>query len=498
MIRDFTQEAKDLLHGHVDAVNPEGAWEYIKDVLGDLGLDVLEWIGALSLDAYIDDIDGYHNKIIDKNNVSREQIDKIFQDVEETDSRFAGRLGEIAECIAVQVQYVNRMAEVFSIKNPVAFSTAAYLLKGSIGDVQEKELRIILGCYREGEITKLSERQRELAVCYVESQSRKLGRDVTLLEGDEKKQEQMFVVDLYRMLEPGTAEGFDSLFGSADGEIEEFDRYNIMYIAYTSEEPFHSLFFNTLGSYTIGSVGLSGTSYFSSGDNTINFDVSSAFYHCPKGAYNTFFHECGHAIDYQMGEDGFYSVGYDGGANYGIIYNDVYSYIGEQIDAYGESNGIKNMAELKSKILASIRRGDTFLLNTEQKIKYDIIKKQIYTEFSRISGSHKYKTETGRLAGTMMLAGVSDVYGGITNNVVMGNRGHFPSSDTEPLTYWYNPESGEKTGAQEKEMWAHYFSFSICGDEEAVGEMEKYLPETMEQYGRMAEDMKEGAGGIDG
>lgn len=309
----------------------------------------------------------------------------------------------------------------------------------------------------------------------------------------------MFLVDLYRMLEPGTAKDFDSLFDSADGEIEEFDRYNIMYIAYTSEEPFHSLFFETLGSYTIGSVGLSGTSYFSAGDNTINFDVSSAFYHCPKGAYNTFFHECGHAIDYQLGEDGFYSVSYDGGANYGIIYDDVYGYIGEQIDAYGENNGMKNIAELKSKILESIKRGDTFLLNERQKEIYDIIiDEQIHNELSRISGSHKYKTETGRLAGTMMLAGVSDVYGGITNNVVVGNRGHFPSDKGEPYEYWYYLESGEKTGAQEKEMWAHYFSFSICGDTEAVGEMEKYLPETMGQYDRMAEDMKERAGGIDG
>ena len=41
------------------------------------------------------------------------------------------------------------------------------------------------------------------------------------------------------------------------------------------------------------------------------------------------------------------------------------------------------------------------------------------------------------------------------------------------------------------EMWAHYFSFGITGNNEAVNDMRIYLTSTMERYGEMAADMLE-------
>lgn len=56
-------------------------------------------------------------------------------------------------------------------------------------------------------------------------------------------------------------------------------------------------------------------------------------------------------------------------------------------------------------------------------------------------------------------------------------------------SYWYNFITGGRTGQHEAEMWAHYFSFGICGDVEAIHAMEIYLPETMKQYDEIAEKM---------
>ena len=45
---------------------------------------------------------------------------------------------------------------------------------------------------------------------------------------------------------------FDELFDSCADTISELDRYNIMYLVYTAEEPFKSLFIKSLGAYKIG------------------------------------------------------------------------------------------------------------------------------------------------------------------------------------------------------------------------------------------------------
>ncbi len=41
-------------------------------------------------------------------------------------------------------------------------------------------------------------------------------------------------------------------------------------------------------------------------------------------------------------------------------------------------------------------------------------------------------------------------------------------------------------------MWAHYFSFGITGNEEAISSMEDYLPDTMARYDEMANSMTGG------
>ncbi len=95
-------------------------------------------------------------------------------------------------------------------------------------------------------------------------------------------------------------------------------------------------------------------------------------------------------------------------------------------------------------------------------------------------------------------AGISDIYGGVTNNLIVGNRGHLERDKDDDdkdgniweYTYWYDIDSvHERKERQETEMWAHYFSFGITGNDEAVNDMRIYLSNTMERYDEMAQNM---------
>ena len=86
--------------------------------------------------------------------------------------------------------------------------------------------------------------------------------------------------------------------------------------------------------YTLGDVTYKGTPFYTSTGstnksehakiNTVNFDMDTGLYYSDKGPYNTFFHECGHAIDYQLGDNNYYSRQYMDGTNFDVISGDVY------------------------------------------------------------------------------------------------------------------------------------------------------------------------------
>ena len=279
-----------------------------------------------------------------------------------------------------------------------------------------------------------------------------------------------------------------------------------MYIAYTADEPFRELFLGTLGTYTLGNVTLTdGSFYTSTGNteeypfakkNTVNLNPDKTLYYDAKGPYNTFFHECGHAIDYQLGNGNYYSRQYMDGTNFDVISGDVYGKIEDNIKEYCDENlddyAVKQRKVIQQKIINCIKNdGDISLLaEGVEREAYNDIKGIIKAELSN-TGNYVAQTVSGDGVPALVRAGISDIYGGITNNVIIGNRGHMDIDEkTRKFTYWYTRELPyEPTGNQESEMWAHYFSFGITGNDEAIGDMRIYLRNTMERYDEMATNM---------
>ena len=62
------------------------------DWIGDSYYRVQSWIGQLNIRYYINDVDSYHRKVLDKNNTSKREIVNIFTRVSTVDARYHNKL----------------------------------------------------------------------------------------------------------------------------------------------------------------------------------------------------------------------------------------------------------------------------------------------------------------------------------------------------------------------------------------------------------------------
>ena len=66
MYRDFSESSKNKLLGLVSDVENE-KWCDFTDWVGDRWLDFESWIGTLNIKGYVNNVNSYHKKVIDKN-----------------------------------------------------------------------------------------------------------------------------------------------------------------------------------------------------------------------------------------------------------------------------------------------------------------------------------------------------------------------------------------------------------------------------------------------
>ena len=77
----------------------------------------------------------------------------------------------------------------------------------------------------------------------------------------------------------------------------------------------------------------------------------------------------------------------------------------------------------------------------------------------------------------------SDVYGGVTNNALLGTYGH------RDKNYWYI--LGISTNSQTSELWAEFFAAQMTQDEVALESIKKHFPNAYDAMEAMARDMVE-------
>lgn len=99
MKRDFSEAARQELFSLVSQVENE-KWCDFTDWVGDRWYDFEEWIGSLDIKNYIDNINEYHKKVIDKNNATIGQIEEIFEDVNQVSADYKARTDSISSTVS--------------------------------------------------------------------------------------------------------------------------------------------------------------------------------------------------------------------------------------------------------------------------------------------------------------------------------------------------------------------------------------------------------------
>lgn len=109
--RDFSDAAKGKLLGIVADVENE-KWCDFTDWVGDRWYDFESWIGTLNIRGYIDNVNSYHKKVIDKNNTTAKTINKIFAEVHSVDAGYANSMNSIESTLAEWLRFVNSLSDI--------------------------------------------------------------------------------------------------------------------------------------------------------------------------------------------------------------------------------------------------------------------------------------------------------------------------------------------------------------------------------------------------
>ena len=467
MRRDFTEEYKQKLLGMIRE-NEAAKWCDFTDWMGDRLLDFADWIGVLDLYGSIQGADAYTKAILDKNNTSAGMIEQIFKEVHNEDEQCAGRVKRNI-CSGIKA-YKNLLVDMQSVISP-----------GGEGFQEEQIGKLISAAdiLRSAwvKIQYDAEFSRDVyELIYDKNGKRKKVADIS----DEDKDK---VIKAFEDTHSEWADELDKILKSGNpNTLTEDDIRNIKFIAYTADEPYRSIYLENVKKYTIGAIGdpENGGAFYSPSRDAVYFeDNTNYFSEDPRGAYTTFFHESGHATDYNQNDSkdpytlDFTVYSEEMGREVTLmeaIEYDVYSDIESQIQKYsGDEETVK-------RILDAFRYGnDTSGLSKQEKAIYDRV---VNYYNSDLSG------EVNEAA--------CDVYGGMTNlKIGQNGYGHRPADgDINNFHYWYD-KNGNATGSQAKELWAEYFSYCMTGDEEALDSLREHFPAACKVLDAIAEKMGE-------
>ncbi|MBQ9936559.1 MAG: hypothetical protein IJO70_11990 [Lachnospiraceae bacterium] len=275
---------------------------------------------------------------------------------------------------------------------------------------------------------------------------------------DESLGEKTEFIALYEKLYPTDAENMDHLdkIFSKDGYTGyEEDLLNIKVLTYSADDPYKSIFIDNISSVKKGDLHYAGWSQASGGKFYINVDDMYTINPVTNvkektgTAYNTFFHEVSHCIDYKLGE-GFksftseYEDSVSGLTLNDALENDVRLRIQEYTNIYFLNNPGITPDEQKA-IQAYV---EDAIMNQVDKLKYG------EPDFSVIVGSDPvvgpvdvkdcYDDVVSSI-NSQVTGFACDNYGGLTGNTLKGSGGYHEAlmrNDGKYRVYWISGDIG--------------------------------------------------------
>lgn len=116
MIRDFSNAKKEELYRNLDVIDNK-EWRPFMIWCGGRAGEFGVWADKLGISSYTRQIDNYQNRVLNTNDSTRNQIDVIFENVGETDRRYAEIFCGYAETVKEQMARVQVMIQVMNTVN---------------------------------------------------------------------------------------------------------------------------------------------------------------------------------------------------------------------------------------------------------------------------------------------------------------------------------------------------------------------------------------------
>jgi len=223
-------------------------------------------------------------------------------------------------------------------------------------------------------------------------------------------------------------------------------------------------------------------------ENTMYVDADAFF--TDGQMMEVFFHEAGHAIDFNSGT----RTDHDGEL-FKQIERDTKDFIMEYIDDYGKKLTPTEKQEVLNAFMSgeweeatlqtdwnpfnpkrknAVADAPTYLSEEAQRVYEEVVQEAYSDLYWMPSGNDVI---------------VGDVIPGMTNNVITSGGGH-RKNDVGYDNYWFNPD-GTRTGKECLEAWAEYHSSQFTGDSRAQNCNTEHLPNAVERMSEIAEERAE-------
>ena len=285
----------------------------------------------------------------------------------------------------------------------------------------------------------------------------------------------------------------EALYKALEGMSEQ-DRHAILYIVCAAPEPYRGLFLmfadkiNITDFYAVEVVNGQERriAMFFPGDQTIILNMDR------PDAYSVFFHEIGHMIDYFLIEGNLTYFTNKESPSSKQLFDSLRLDVQRQLINLAMELGYEFTIarELASNIMSGNKVVDARRLTPMERQQLAL---QNAMNARLKGGANPNFDAPNKTINNMNY--VSDVYGGMTNNAVVGEWGHRPDpNDTSWYDYWFD-ENMNPTHMQQLELFAGNFSAGMRKDDDALANQNHYFPSGSAVLGDIINDMENRIGG---
>lgn len=134
VVRDFTEATKQRLSGEIDDIN-KSTWSPVTDAIGDVFSYAGKWLGIISLKDDMSNVESYQRTVLDMTDMTKKELEQIFEDVYDIDKDYKGKFAEIVEN---EIAYNDRLKFLFDLIKPNFSICSAATIRKDIGAYDEK------------------------------------------------------------------------------------------------------------------------------------------------------------------------------------------------------------------------------------------------------------------------------------------------------------------------------------------------------------------------